>query len=144
MNDFNQRVIAEFRANHGRVVRAAGFGSSLVVLHTVGARSGEERINPALARRDGDDWLIAASAAGARQHPAWFVNLRAHPDTTIETGAGTVAVTAEELAGEEYADAWRGFVAQSPAFAAYQECADRRRIPVVRLRRRNSPGRLPR
>ena len=103
MNNFNQQVIAEFRANRGRVVRAAGFGRSLVLLHTEGARSGQERINPVLARRDGDDWLITASAAGARQHPAWFINLRAHLNTVIETGDGVVPVAAEELTGDEYA-----------------------------------------
>lgn len=135
MSDFNDQVIAEFRANRGRVT-TAGFGRSLVLLHTTGARTGKERVNPVLARRDGDDWLISASAGGATAHPAWLVNLRAHPDTTIETGEELVDVTAEELDGAQYERAWRGFVAQSPAFATYQDRAGDRRIPVVRLRRR--------
>lgn len=140
MSEFNQQVIAEFRATGGRVVRAGGFGRSLVLLHTIGARSGRERVNPVLARRDGDEWLVVASAAGAREHPAWFVNLRARPDTVIESGDGVVAVTAEELTGDEHLAAWRGFIAQSPAFAAYQQRAGWRQIPVVRLRRRTGHG----
>jgi deazaflavin-dependent oxidoreductase (nitroreductase family) len=136
LSDFNTQVIAEFRANRGRVVQSGGFGKSLVLLHTIGARSGIARVNPVLARRDGQDWLISASAAGAPQHPAWFVNLRAEPDVAIETDDGLVEVTAEELTGDEYDRAWRGFTSQSPAFAEYQRRTGGRRIPVVRLRRR--------
>ncbi len=136
MSDFNAQVIAEFRANHGRVVRSGGFGNSLVLLHTTGARTGAARVNPVLARRDGDDWLISASAGGAPEHPAWFINLRANPDVAIETDDGMVEVTAQELTGDEYDRAWRGFTSQSPAFAEYQRRTGGRRIPVVRLRRR--------
>ena len=135
MSDFNTRVISEFRAHHGRV-DTAGFGRSLILLHTVGARTGALRVNPVVARRNGDDWLISASAGGAADHPVWFRNLHAHPHTTIETGDEVVEVTAEELTGKEYATAWDGFAAQSPAFAAYRRSAGDRRIPVVRLRRR--------
>jgi deazaflavin-dependent oxidoreductase (nitroreductase family) len=138
MSDFNTQVIEEFRANRGRVARSGGFGKSLVLLHTVGARTGATRVNPVLARRDGEDWLISASAAGAREHPAWFINLRANPEVTIETGDGLVEVTAQELTGAEYDQAWRGFTSQSPAFDVYQRRTGGRRIPVVRLRRRTA------
>ncbi len=137
MSDVNTRVIAEFRANRGHV-DTAGFGRSLVLLHTTGRRTGRARVNPVLARRDGDDWLISASAGGAADHPDWLLNLRANPHTTIETGDEVVAVVAEELVGDDYATAWRGFVAQSAAFAAYQRRAGDRHIPVVRLRRRHA------
>ena len=133
MSAFNDRVIATFRANGGRV---DGWGSGLVLLHTVGARSGLERVNPALSLRDGDARLVVASALGAVEDPAWAVNLRAHPDVEIEVAsAGAVVlvpVTASELDGEAYDTAFARFVAKAPAFATYQDGTERR-LPVVRL-----------
>ena len=134
--NWNETVIAEFRANKGEVT-TGGFGKHLVLLHSVGARSGVERVNPVLGRRSGDDWVIAASYAGAPSHPAWYHNLVAHPDTAIETAeAGTVPVTASEITGPEYDREWAGFVGQAPTFAEYQEKAGSRKIPLLRLRRR--------
>jgi len=132
---WNDTVVAEFRANNGNVT-SGGFGRSLILLHTVGARTGAERVNPVLGRRAGEDWVIAASFAGAPTHPAWYHNLVAHPDTTIETGDGVVEVTASEITGADYDHEWSGFVTQSQAFAEYQRKAGDRRIPLVRLRRR--------
>ncbi|MBL7494102.1 nitroreductase family deazaflavin-dependent oxidoreductase [Frankia sp. AgB1.9] len=133
---WNETVIAEFRANHGEVT-TGGFGRSLVLLHSVGAKSGAERVNPVLGRRSGEDWVVAASFAGAPSHPAWYHNLVAHPDTTIETAEqGTVAVTASELTGADYDREWAGFVGQSQTFADYQKKAGDRKIPLVRLRHR--------
>ena len=134
MSGFNDQVIAEFRANGGTVSR---FGSSLVLLHTVGAKSGEPRIHPVLsiAQSDGT-WLIAASYAGAPQHPAWYFNLQSTPDATIEVGTETVDVHAADVTDPDYDAAWAQFVARSPGFADYQVRAGSRRIPVVRLSRR--------
>lgn len=134
MSEFNDRIIEEFRANGGTVT-SAGFGNALILLHTVGASSGLERVNPVMSLRSGEDWIVAASAAGRPKHPAWYANLRRRPDVTIETGAETVQVTATELTGAERADAWRRFVATAPSFAAYQKRAGERVIPVLRLRR---------
>jgi deazaflavin-dependent oxidoreductase (nitroreductase family) len=131
VSDFNARIIDEFRANGGSVAK---FGSSLVLLHTVGARSGEARIHPLLAIPQSEGgWLIAASAAGAASSPAWYFNLRSHPDATIETGTDTVGVTATEVPDAEYAAAWAQFTARSSAFEGYQERARTRRIPLVLL-----------
>ena len=132
MSDFNQKIIAEFRANGGHV-ETAGFGDSLVILHSIGARSGQERVNPVLAIAVDGDWLIAASKAGAPENPAWYANLKAHPEVSIETGTDTVDVVASEVLGDDYAAAWGRFVAQSPAFERYAEKASERHIPVVRL-----------
>jgi deazaflavin-dependent oxidoreductase (nitroreductase family) len=136
VSDFNERVIAEFRANGGRV-DSAGFGAALVLLHTRGARSGVERVNPAMSLRDGDAWLVVGSAMGAARDPAWVVNLRAHPDVVIEVasdhGVQLVPVTAEELDGPRYDAAFARFVRRSSAFAVYQERATERRLPVMRL-----------
>lgn len=136
MTDFNTAIIEEFRANGGRV-SAHGFGDSLVLVHNTGARSGVERISPLMALRDGDAWLVAASAAGAPTHPAWYFNLVATPDTTIEVGVDgevrTVPVTATVLKGADRDAAWNRFTSSSPGFAAYEQKAAGRIIPVIRL-----------
>ena len=133
MSHYNDAIIEEFRANGGRV---QNFGSSLVLLHTVGARSGESRISPVMAIADGDAWLVIASAAGAPQHPAWFFNLEAQPDVSIETPTGTVDVHATALAGADYDEAWNRFTSRAPAFEEYKQRAGDRTMPIVRLARR--------
>lgn len=132
---FNDAIIEQFRANGGAVDR---FGTDLVLVHSVGAKSGVERIHPVLGLRDGDSWLIAASKGGAPEHPAWYHNLVAHPETVVETpdfrgGVETVPVTATVLDGAEHDAAWAQFLRRSPAFAQYDERSGSRRIPVVRL-----------
>ena len=132
MTGFNDLIIEEFRANNGTVT-TAGFGDDLVLVHSVGAITGEPRINPLMAIETDGSWLIAASAAGAPRHPAWYFNLLKTPDTSIETGTATVDVHATDLAGEERDAAWRLFTDRSPAFAGYEAKAAGRVIPVVRL-----------
>ena len=136
MSDWNQRIIDEFRANGG-TVQTAGFGRRLVLLHHRGAKTGEERISPVAAIRASDDtWLIAASKGGAPTNPAWFHNLAAHPDASIETpDDGTVDVHADQLVGAERDEAWERFKASSSGFASY-EAKTTRVIPVLALRRR--------
>ncbi len=135
MSDWNQQIIDEFRANGGEV-KTNGFGRGLVLLHSVGAKSGQERVNPVAAIPEDDgSWLIAASKAGAPDNPAWYHNLVAHPDVDIETPVGQVEVHAEELKGRERDEAWARFTAMSEGFAAYENKTTRV-IPVVRLTRR--------
>ena len=137
-NDWNQNIIDEFRANDGTVA-TAGFGRALVLLHHVGAKSGSERVAPVMGlRQDPDTWLVAASKAGAPDNPAWFHNVQAHPDVSIEVpGEGTVAVRARVLEGAERDSGWAQFTAASPGFKEY-ETRTTRVIPVVALRRRES------
>lgn len=131
MNDFNDRIIAEFRANSGYV--GAPFNSDqLVLLHSIGAKSGEERVSPLMSFPDDNGWLIVASKAGAPTNPAWYYNLLAHPDTTVEFGTETYEVTATVLTAEERAPLWADVTANNPGFAAYEEKTDRT-IPLVRL-----------
>jgi deazaflavin-dependent oxidoreductase (nitroreductase family) len=132
MSNFNERIIDEFRANNGHVT-TAGFGDGLVLLHTIGAKSGQPRVNPLAAIPEGDGWLVAASAAGAEKHPAWYFNLLANPNVVVETGTGVVPASAHELDGAEYDAGWAKFTARSSAFAGYQERAGDRRIPVVKV-----------
>jgi len=132
MADWNQQIIDEFRANDG-TVETMGFGRGLVLVHHLGARSGEERINPVANIRDPDgSRLIAASAAGADKNPDWYHNLLAHPDVTIETPEGTEQVHVTDLQGAERDAAWERFKQMSDGFAAY-EAKTSRTIPVLRL-----------
>ena len=134
MTDSNDLVINEFRAHGGRV-DIGGFGTNLVLIHSLGARSGVERVHPVAPLRDGHDWLIVASAGGSPTNPAWYYNLLAHPDITIETPEGSEQVSAQELIGDEYTAARRLFDADTTTIAEHQEHAGPRRLPIFRLRR---------
>ncbi|MGH3578607.1 MAG: nitroreductase/quinone reductase family protein [Mycobacterium sp.] len=105
-----------------------------LVLTTVGRKSGADRSTP-VGYFSGDDgsWLIVASAAGAPKNPAWYYNIAAHPDKVqIETAGRKIAVTAEQLRGQQRDDAWRQITAAAPRFAQYQQKTDRQ-LPVIRL-----------
>jgi deazaflavin-dependent oxidoreductase (nitroreductase family) len=131
--DWNERIIEQFRSDGGHV---DNFGTGLVLLHHIGAKSGTERVSPVMGLPEGDDaWLIAASKGGAPENPAWFHNLAAHPDVEIETPDGTVAVHAEVLEGAERDRGWARFTAASDGFRQYEQRTSRT-IPVVRLSRR--------
>jgi deazaflavin-dependent oxidoreductase (nitroreductase family) len=135
LHNWNDSIIKEFRENNGTVTQN-GFGRRLVLVHHIGAKSGQERVSPVAAiRPDDDTWLIAASKAGAPDNPAWYHNLRANPDVKIETpDDGEVSVHAEVLEGADRDDAWKRFIKLSPAFAQYQEKTSRI-IPIIALRR---------
>jgi deazaflavin-dependent oxidoreductase (nitroreductase family) len=135
VSDFNERIIAEFRANHGHV-ETAGFGDRLAILHSTGARSGEPRVSPLMALPTASGWLVAASKGGAPDEPAWAHNLRAHPEVSVETGDGLVDATAVELTGAERDAGWQRFVEASPGFAEYERRTTRT-IAVFALERRS-------
>ncbi len=129
--DFNAKVIDEFRANEGRV---GGMFASMpiLLLHHTGARSGTERVNPLAYNRDGERYVIIASKGGAPKHPAWYHNLTAHPDATIEVGTQTLRVRATEATSEERERLYRAQAELMPQFAEYAEKTTRT-IPVVVL-----------
>lgn len=129
--DFNARIIEEFRANDG-VVGGMFDNTTLLLLHHVGAKSGKDRVNPLAYNRDGDRYVIFASKAGAPTNPDWYHNLRAHPNVTIEVGTDKIGVVAAEAAGEERDRLFRAQVERSPSFADYQTKTDRV-IPVIVL-----------
>lgn len=135
MNDFNQQIIEKFRNNDGRV---GGMfeGAPMLLLHTTGAKSGDERVNPLMYRPDGEAWVIFASYAGSPKHPAWFHNLVADPDVTIEVGTDTLDLRARVTDGEERTRIWEAQKRDAPGFAEYEEKAAGREIPVVALERR--------
>lgn len=137
--DFNTRVIREFRENDGRVGEPFT-GLPMILVHHIGAKSGAERIAPLRWFGDGDRWVVVASAAGAPRHPAWFHNLMANPDVTAEIADGeggveTVAVHASELGDADRDRVWTWIKENNGGFADYERATDRR-IPLVALRRR--------
>ena len=132
-NDWNTKVIEEFRANEGRV--GGQFeGAPLLLLHTTGAKSGVERVNPVMYQADGDRLAVFASKAGAPTNPDWYHNLRANPTATVEVGTETVQVVALEAEGEERDRIWARQKERFPGFADYEEKTTRQ-IPVVVLER---------
>ncbi|WP_246083261.1 nitroreductase family deazaflavin-dependent oxidoreductase [Nonomuraea diastatica] len=136
MNDFNQQVIDEFRANEGRV--GGMFGKAhLLLLTTTGAKSGKQATTPLMYVPDGDRQIVIASSGGADKHPAWYHNLRATPNATVEVGTDTFEAGAVALEGEERDQLYARMVAQAPQFAEY-EAKTTRRIPVIALVRAGS------
>ncbi|MEU5321661.1 nitroreductase/quinone reductase family protein [Streptomyces sp. NPDC021056] len=139
-NDFNQPIIDEFRAGNGRV---GGMfeGARLLLLTTTGARTGTPHTTPLGYLPDGGDRvLVIASAGGSPRHPAWYHNLRANPQVTVESGAFTYEARAVVLEGEERDRSFARAVEAEPGWAAYQEKAGDRVIPVVALYENTAPG----
>jgi deazaflavin-dependent oxidoreductase (nitroreductase family) len=130
-DDFNAGTIAEFRANHGRV-GGAFEGAPLLLLHTVGARTGNARVNPMMYLYDNGRYLVFASKAGADVHPDWYHNLLANPETTIEVDDRTLEVHATEIHGAERDRLFGHQASRYPGFAGYQQKTNRV-IPVIAL-----------
>ncbi len=129
--DFNAKIIDEFRASEGRVGGSFD-GLPLLLLHHTGAKSGTERINPLAYQADGGRYVVFASKGGAPNNPAWYHNLKAHPDARIEVGTDTIDVVANEVTGEERDRLFRTQAERVPAFAEYEQKTDRV-IPVIVL-----------
>jgi deazaflavin-dependent oxidoreductase (nitroreductase family) len=131
MSDWNTAIIDEFRASGGNV--GGNFaGAPLLLLHTTGARSGQERVNPMMYRKVGDHLAVFASKAGAPTNPDWFHNLVANPAVTAEIGTQTLPFTARVATGAERDEIWSAQKADYPGFADY-ETKTTRQIPVVIL-----------
>ena len=130
--DFNGKIIAEFRANAGKVGGPFA-GADILLLHHTGARSGVERINPLAYQRVGDSFAVFASRAGAPQHPDWYHNLVAHPDTSVEVGTETITVRARVAEPAERDPIWERQKVRAPGFAEYEQKAAPREIPVILL-----------
>ena len=132
-NNWNQAIIDEFRANSGKV--GGPFeGSTLLLLHTVGAKSGQERINPVACVADGDQIMIVASKAGAPTNPDWYYNILARPQVTIEVGTEQFQAQATIAAEPERTRLFNKMVETMPGFGEYQKKTTRV-IPVIILKR---------
>ncbi len=130
--NWNDHVIEEFRANEGRV--GGPFeGAPLLLLHTTGAKSGLDRVNPMMYQDLGGGRIaVFASKAGADTDPDWYRNLVANPDVTAEIGTGTVAFQARTASPDEREPIWTKQKSDYPGFAGYEESTSRV-IPVVIL-----------
>ncbi len=129
VNAFHPLVL---RLSGGRVGRSLA-GMPVVVLETVGRKSGEVRRTPLTAPVvEGDDVILVASYGGDSRHPAWYLNLCAQPDVVIELGGRRREMRARTVSAEEKAELWPRIVKSYRGYAAYQKRTDRD-IPVVRL-----------
>lgn len=129
-DDFNTQVIAEFRAAGGSATSVGEM--PLLLLHHVGSRSGSARVTPLAYIEDAGRYVLLASGGGKPTNPVWFSNLMAQGHATIEVGAKTLQVQAQEAAGEERERLFKALVERVPELADYIELTDRL-IPVVLL-----------
>jgi deazaflavin-dependent oxidoreductase (nitroreductase family) len=135
-----RRAWQAFQGSHMALYRGSGrrlgtrFGGIRVLfLHHTGAKTGARRISPLLYVEDGDNLAIIASKGGNPTHPAWYHNLRAHPDVEVELHRGVRPVRARVAEGEERERIWREAAAVWPDYDTYQRRAPHRKIPVVVL-----------
>jgi deazaflavin-dependent oxidoreductase (nitroreductase family) len=132
---WNDDVITSFRESKGTENH---WGPKLVVLHTIGAKSGEVRLAPVVGFRTERGWRVVASKGGAPDHPAWYHNLRTNPRFELEALEDgeivTVTVTATEIEGDDWDAAYGAIADEEPQFATYLEKTERR-IPVFELTR---------
>ena len=132
--DFNRQIIEEFRANGGET-SGAFKGRPLLLLTTTGAKSGQQHTTPLVYTKDGERVVIIASMGGAPKNPAWFLNVRANPDVTLEIGREKFEAKASIAEGAERERLYDAQAAQMPAFNDYKQKTTRE-IPVVVLERK--------
>ena len=133
-NSFNQKIIDEFRANQGKV---GGYfaNTPLLLLHSIGAKSGKPRISPLAYVPDGEMLVIIASKGGAPGNPDWYHNIKANPIVTVEMGTGQFQARATPIEGGAERDRlYAAMVARNPGFAEYERKTTRT-IPAVLLER---------
>ncbi|MGO9657892.1 MAG: nitroreductase family deazaflavin-dependent oxidoreductase [Acidimicrobiales bacterium] len=135
MSDWNSKIIEEFRANEGRVGGQFA-GAPLVLLHTRGARTGQERVTPVMYLDLDGRRFVFASYAGADKDPDWYRNLVAHPEITVEVGAETYRALAAPVSRAERDRIYAEQARRYPGFAEY-EAKTSRVIPVVELTRQD-------
>jgi deazaflavin-dependent oxidoreductase (nitroreductase family) len=129
----NEAIIEEFRANGGKV--GGNFANStLLLLHTTGAKSGQERINPVAYIKDGDRLVVIASKRGGPTNPDWYHNIVANPTVTVEVGTEQFQARAEVTAEPERTRLYARMAEAMPSFADYERNTTRV-IPVIVLTR---------
>jgi len=135
-NDWNAKIIEEFRNNEGKV---GGMfeGHPMVILHTTGAKTGKERVNPLVYLPDGKRILIFASKGGAPTNPDWYHNLLANPHVKVEVGTETYEGVATPVSAEERDTIYAKQVAVFPGFGEYERKTTRK-IPVVAIERKSA------
>jgi len=130
--DYNTTIIEEFRASGGRV-GGPWAGTTMILIHHIGARSGIERVSPLACSPQGNGrFAIVASNGGSPAHPDWYYNLKANPRIRVEVGAQTLWALAEELDGNARTRLWPKLIAEAPAIGEFQARTERQ-IPVFML-----------
>ncbi len=133
MNEYNQRIIAEFRANGGKVGGQLA-NAPLLLLTTTGAKSNQPRIAPLGYWQEEGRYIVLASMMGAPHHPDWYHNLVAHPNVTVEVGTARFPARASTATGPERARLVAFLAAKTPLLADHQRRTTRE-IPIVVLER---------
>lgn len=133
IQEFNKTIIEEFRANDG-AVGGQFAGAPLLLLSTVGAKSGLTRVNPLAYLVDGDRYVIIASYAGSATNPPWYHNLLAHPEVGVELGGERFTAKADVLAEPKRSQLYARMTEIMPVFSEYQARTSRV-IPVIALTR---------
>ena len=135
MSDWNNKIIDEFRSNDGQV--GGRFeGKDLLLLHTTGAKSGAERVNPVAYVKDNGEYVVIASKGGSPTNPDWYYNLLAHPDVKVEVGTQTIPVHAEVTDEPDRTRLYNKMADMMSSFNDYRQKTDRV-IPVFRLTPQN-------
>src|SRR5437764_14849360 len=134
ISEFNEEVIAEFRANEGRVGGPLA-GTPILLLHLIGAKSRIERVIPVAYKPQGDGtFVIVASNGGSATHPSWYYNLKANPRIEVEVDTKRLTATALGLDGAARADLWPNLIEAAPSIGEFQ-ARTTRQIPLFVLSR---------
>jgi deazaflavin-dependent oxidoreductase (nitroreductase family) len=131
---WNDAIIGDMRSHGGTVTQGPMAGAALLILTTVGAKSGDVRATPLAYTRDGDRLVVVASNRGYHTHPAWYANLLHQPEVRVEVGGEAFPARAAIAAGDERRRLYDAHAAVMPTFAQYEQMTDRE-IPVVTLKR---------
>jgi deazaflavin-dependent oxidoreductase (nitroreductase family) len=131
---FNEELIGDLRANRGQAKSGPFVGRPVLILTTIGARSGEARENPLVYTRTGDDYIVIASKGGAPSHPGWYHNLVANPAVKVEVNGEAFDARARVAQGEEHGRLYASQAEMMPAFNDYQRRTSRK-IPLIVLER---------
>jgi deazaflavin-dependent oxidoreductase (nitroreductase family) len=137
MSDWNDKIINEFRDNKG-VVGGPFTGAHLLLLTTIGAKSGDKRVSPMMYFPDGDTRIVVASKGGAPTHPGWYHNLMKNPEVhveaSVEGGIEEYDAVASPMPENLRAPKYEEIGTIAPGFAEYQTKTDRK-IPLIVLNR---------
>lgn len=126
-----------YRATNGTIGHHIPGLAPMLLLDHVGAKSGIKRTSPLLYIPDGDDLVIVASKGGYPKHPAWFHNLQANPDATVQVGSERRPVRARVATSQERERLWPHVIEAYAGYADYQARTGRE-IPLVILERRSA------
>ena len=135
MSDYNSTLIADLRAHGGHASSGNFVGRQVLILTTTGAKTGERRESPLAYTLDGDRVVVVASKGGSPTHPAWYHNVVANPNVTVELNGERFDATAAVATGDERRRLYDGHAALHPSFAEYEQRTERV-IPVIVLQRK--------